>query len=73
MIWFLIGVAPFVLLLAVGLIKVPGATVFGVGLMVAVMGFVVIAMYGAWQMDWVNHCGNFWESYSCTGKVVTNR
>jgi hypothetical protein len=71
MVWFLLGIAPFVAALIWGLVKAPDVVFFVLGFTAAVFVFLLIAFYGVWDMHWFPHCGGFWQSMDCTGKEIT--
>jgi hypothetical protein len=65
MIWFLIGIAPLVIIIAIGFFNDPFATFSVVGSFVVLMAFFMLAVYGAWELGWIENCGTFWESANC--------
>jgi hypothetical protein len=65
MIWFILGIAPFVIILILAFISDPEVFLATAATVVGVCALMLLAIYGAWQMDWFEHCGNFWESYTC--------
>ena len=69
----ILGIAPFVVLLLIAIWQEPGVTLFALGSTVAIVGCVILSCYGAWELGWLAHCGDFWESWSCDGKVITNQ
>ncbi len=69
----ILGLSPFVILFLISIWQEPGAVLSAIGVFVALMGCVILACYGLWEMNVFNHCGDFWESASCDGKVITNR
>jgi hypothetical protein len=65
-IWLILGLAPFVIVAIIALIDDPAVVLAVGGFAGAICGFLVLALYGAWEMNWIEHCGNtFWEITKC--------
>lgn len=72
MIWLILGLIPFVfgfLYMIIDDFWFVAGLLFWISFLGACF---LLAAYGAWTMGWFDQCGNFWESFDCTGKVITN-
>lgn len=68
MIWLILSTLPMALGLLYLTVRAPFVIVVllaAAALTAAFYGLVVLGCYGAWEMGWFEHCGNFWESYDC--------
>ncbi len=66
MIWFILGAAPFVIGLVYLLYTDFWFFARSIVITVIMLGLLLLNAYGAWQMGWFEHCGDFWESFSCS-------
>lgn len=68
MIWFIISLLPVLVFFIYCCLDLDrfALMIFVVFWFVVIFGFVLLNLYGSWQLGWVEHCtGTFWGDFSC--------
>lgn len=67
MIWFLIGISPFVIGLVFGLVVDPKVTLLSIVAVTMGLAAITCGVYGMYDMGWIMQCGGdtFWTAKDC--------